>query len=162
LARGWTDPEKRRFFDCFFIRRRLCYAGSIGPRAVGDAGGPGCETEKKELKRMAIFGFLLLMAVVLPINAWLLKVAVKIVREQITYPSALIVAFVSMLTSGIINWFGLGLIGSLAGWIVSLTLLKKLSSIEDLWPTAVLVAFVFTILSTLCLLGMVMLAGLFG
>lgn len=98
---------------------------------------------------MAVFGFLLLMAIVLPINAWLLKAAVKIVREQITYRDALIVSLVNLLISGFFGMLELGslvaLIGWVVGWVVFVEMLKKFSSINELWPTAVMVAVFFTL-----------------
>ncbi|MGE4564053.1 MAG: hypothetical protein AB7F32_04215 [Victivallaceae bacterium] len=98
---------------------------------------------------MAILLQIISSLIVLFVQAWLLGVAVRIVKEQINYRSAFIVTFGMMATQFVFGLLSLGFLGSLAGVVVMAILLKKLSTVEDTFPTAILIAVVFSFLSAL-------------
>lgn len=108
---------------------------------------------------MAILLQIVASLIILFIQAWLLGVAVRIVKEQIDYRSALIVTFGMMATQFVFGLISLGILGTLAGIAAMAILLKKLSTVEDTFPTAILIAVVF---SFLCMFSRMLLAVLFA
>lgn len=98
---------------------------------------------------MAVFLFIIFSVISLFFSAWLLKVAVKIVGEEIDSRCSLIVVF-GMMAAQILVGLLLGqLLASIAGIAAMMILLKKLSTVEDVFPTGILISIVFNILYSL-------------
>lgn len=79
---------------------------------------------------------------------------VRLVREKGTFGAMLAITLLSSFAGAAVGWFN-PFLGGVAGWIVLLILLKKLTTVRDIWPTAVLVTIVAWLLKILVVFGLI-------